>query len=296
MSTEKRTVYILIIFLAVIWGSSFILMKYALNVYTPYQVGAFRILIAFLFLFPVVIKYFRTIKRKDWKFLAATGFLGNGIPSILFPLAETKISSALAGMINSLTPVFTLIVGMLLFGMRAGRFRIGGLTLGLAGAVIMIAAETGDLGLNETNTYALYVVLAAICYAFSVNILRFKLSEMEPLKITAFALFCAGIPFGIVLFSGDFVHRTMTVPGSGMGLLYIALLGIFSTAISTVLFNKLIKISGALSASSVTYLIPVVAVMWGIWDNETLGLIHLIGLVAILGGVYLINKKIRPVK
>lgn len=291
MFKEKNTAYLLIVLLAIIWGSSFILMKYASIVYSPYQVGSLRIFVAFIFLLPIVVKNFRTIEKSKWKYLAATGILGNGIPSILFPLAQTKIDSALAGMINTLTPIFTLIVGLLLFGMKAGRNRILGLTIGLFGAILMIAGETGDLGLNESNAYALYIVIATICYAFSVNILRFRLSELDPLRITAFALFFAGIPMGISLFSGDFIHRTITVTGSGLGIFYIVLLGLFSTALSTILFNKLIKISGALSAASVTYLIPIVAVFWGIWDNEVLGLYHLIGLIAVLGGVYLINKR-----
>ena len=240
---------------------------------------------------PVVIRYFRTIEKSKWKYLIATGFLGNGIPSILFPLAQTKISGSLAGMINSLTPIFTLIVGLLFFGMKAGRNRILGLAIGLFGVILMITGQTGSIGLSEGNVYALYVVLATVCYEFSVNILRFKLSEIDSLKLSAFALFCVGIPMGILLFSGDFIQRTVSTPGSGIAVFYIIILGLLSTAISTILFNRLIKSSGALAASSVTYLIPVVAVLWGLWDHEILGIYHVIGLLSILSGVYLVNKK-----
>lgn len=291
MSSQKNKNYLLIAFLAVIWGSSFILMKRGLIVYTPIQIGALRIFVAFLFMLPVVIRYFRTIEKSKWKYLIATGFLGNGIPSILFPLAQTKISGSLAGMINSLTPIFTLIVGLLFFGMKAGRNRILGLAIGLFGVILMITGQTGSIGLSEGNVYALYVVLATVCYAFSVNILRFKLSEIDSLKLSAFALFCVGIPMGILLFSGDFIQRTVSTPGSGIAVFYIIILGLLSTAISTILFNRLIKSSGALAASSVTYLIPVVAVLWGLWDHEILGIYHVIGLLSILSGVYLVNKK-----
>jgi drug/metabolite transporter (DMT)-like permease len=169
----KKESYILISILAVIWGSSFILMKRALLVYTPVQVGAFRILTAFLFLLPFIVGHFKKIDRKNWKYFLASGFLGNGIPSILFPWSETRISSALAGMINSLTPIFTLIVGVLIFKMVVSRNKVIGLGIGLAGAIILIVGNGNFFG--DANLHALIVVVAAICYAFSINILNYKL-------------------------------------------------------------------------------------------------------------------------
>ncbi len=293
MSSPKQQAYLLITLLAIIWGSSFILMKRAMIVYTPYQVGSFRIFVAFLFMIPFIVKYFHTIERKNWKFLAATGLLGNAIPSILFPLAETQISSALAGMLNSLTPIFTLIVGIVFFGMKVASNRITGLVIGLLGAVILVAGQISGPGISETNLFSLFIVLSTICYAFSVNILRYRLSEIDSIRITGFGLFFSGIPMGIYLFSTDFISRTQTVDGSSFSLLCIVILGLLGTAASTIFFNKLIKISGALSAVSVTYLIPIVAILWGLWDNEVLGFYHLIGLIAILLGVYLVNRQKR---
>lgn len=293
MSTPKRQAYLLITILAIIWGSSFILMKRALLVYTPYQVGALRIFVAFLFMLPFIIKYFHTIEKKNWKYLAAAGFLGNAIPSILFPLAETRVSSALAGMINSLTPIFTLIVGILLFGMKVARNRITGLVIGLFGAVLLVAGQASNAGISETNYFSIYIVLSTVSYAFSVNILRYKLSSIDSIRIAGFALFFVGIPMGLYLFSTDFIYRTQTVSGSGFSFTCIIILGLLGTAVSTILFNQLIKISGALSATSVTYLIPVVAVIWGLWDHEVLSFYHIIGLLAILLGVYLVNNQKR---
>jgi drug/metabolite transporter (DMT)-like permease len=291
VTDSKNKSILLIGLLAIIWGSSFILMKRALLVYTPYQVGSVRIFLAFLFMLPVVIRHFRTIERKHWKYLAATGFLGNGIPSILFPLAETRISSALAGMINSLTPIFTLLVGMLIFGMRVGAKRILGLVMGLLGAVVLVLSQSGSINMNAAGSYALFVVLATVCYAFSVNILRYKLSNIEPLQLSAFAIFLAGIPLGVFAFSTDLVPRTLHSEGAPFALLCIALLGVLGTAFSTILFNKVIKRSGALAAASVTYLIPFVAVLWGLWDNESLGLSHYLGMAAILAGVWIVNRQ-----
>ncbi len=286
----KNKSYILIAILAVIWGSSFILIKKGIDVYTPFQVGAIRIFVAAIALFPFIFRSFGKIEKSKWKYLAATGFLGNGIPAILFPLAETNISSAVAGMINSLTPIFTLIAGMLFFGMKGGRNRISGLLIGLLGAVLLIFGRSGG-GLQGNPLFVWYIVAATICYALSVNVIRSYLTDLGSIRTTGFALFIAGVPMGIYLFSTDFIHRTRVTEGAGFSMLCIVLLGLLSTALSTVLFNKLIKISGALVASSVTYLIPIVATVWGLADHESLGYLHLAGLGGILGGVYLINKK-----
>lgn len=288
----KTLAYSLIAILALIWGSSFILIKWGLVVYSPVQVGCLRILVALLCLLPFILQSFAQVDRSKWKYLLASGMLGNGIPAMLFPLAQTRISSTLAGMINSMTPLFTLIVGVSFFGMIATRQKITGLVFGLLGAVLLISQREIAGGTTGADSfYAWFVVIATICYALSVNILRYKLSEMGSVKITGFALLFAGVPMGVYLFTTDFLERSKEIQGAGFSLFCIVLLGMLSTALSTVLFNKLIKIAGALPASSVTYLIPIVATIWGVWDHERVGWLHLIGLSAILLGVYLINRR-----
>lgn len=293
MTFSKNRSYILIISLAVIWGSSFILMKRALLVYTPFQIGAFRMLVAFVCMFPIVAKHFKKIDKSKWKYIAASGIFGNALPSILFPLAETRISSAVAGMINSLTPLFTLIIGLLVFKMKAQQNKVIGLVIGLFGAVLLVFGQTGGAGVSDTNVFALFVVLATVFYAISVNILRYKLNSIDSILNTGFALLFAGVPMGIILFTTDFVARTNTADGAGFSLFCIVVLGVLGTGLSTLLFNMLIKTSGALSAASVTYLIPIVAVLWGIWDNELFGVYHVLGFAAILMGVYLVNRQKR---
>ena len=290
IKANRKLIFFLIAILAIIWGSSFIMIKRGLDVYTPAQVGAIRVFSAFLCVFPFAVMQFRKVGKAKWKFLLATGLLGNGIPAILFPLAQTNISSSVAGMINAMTPLFTMIVGVAFFGMLGGRNRIVGLIIGLAGTLILISGKNATME-NGNPWFAGFIVLATVCYAFSVNILRYRLAELGSVVITGFALMFAGIPMGVYLFSTDFVQRTTEVPGAAKSLTAVLILGVFSTAISSVLFNSLIKRAGALSASSVTYLIPIVAMMWGVYDHENLGFIHLMGLGAILGGVYLINKR-----
>jgi drug/metabolite transporter (DMT)-like permease len=289
---NKTTSLLLIAILAIVWGSSFILMKKGLEVYSWDQVGAIRMVVSFIVLFPFVWKSFRKIDPASWKFIAVSGFLGNGIPAFLFPLSETRIDSALAGILNSLTPLFTLIIGLVFFATQLSVNRISGVLIGLIGALIIVLARSKGIAVNNLE-YSLYVVVATVCYAFSVNVLRHKLIHVDAILITGFALMFAGIPSTIYLFSTDFISKTQSAEGSASSLLAVVTLAIFSTAISTVLFNKLIKISSALFASSVTYLIPFVAILWGMGFGEHLGIMHVIGLVVILLGVYLINKKVE---
>jgi len=287
---NKTSAFILITILAIIWGSSFILMKKGLEVYSWDQVGGIRMCVSFLALFPFVWNKFKKINKEEWKFIAVSGFCGNCIPSFLFPLAETRIDSTLAGIINSLTPLFTLLVGLFFFRTQLSYNRISGVLVGLAGALLIVLGKSKGIATNNFE-YSFIVVIATICYAFSVNVLRHKLVHVDAILITGFALMFAGIPSTAYLFTTDFVHRTQSVDGAGMCLLAVVTLALFSTAISTVLFNRLIKMTGALFASSVTYLIPFVAIVWGLGFGEHLGIMHVLGLAAILFGVYLINRK-----
>ena len=292
--SNKATSYILIAILAIVWGSSFILMKIGLQVYTWYQVGAIRMVVSFIILFPFVWNGFKKIEPGNWKFIFVSGICGNCIPAFLFPLAETRIDSALAGIINSLTPLFTLLVGLLFFGTSISPARIFGVLIGLGGALLIILSKSNGI-ISAHVEYSLLVVLATFCYAFSVNVLRHKLAAVDAILITGFALMFAGIPSGIYLFTTDFISRTGSSQGAGHCLLAILMLAIFGTAISTFLFNRLIKISSALFASSVTYFIPFVAILIGAGFGEHFGIQHLVGLGAILFGVYLINKKVSKV-
>lgn len=305
-SADSRKSYFLLAALAVIWGSSFILMRAALSVYTPQQIGCLRMLFAAIVMSPFLFKGFNSVQPHHWKYLLATGVFGNAIPSILFPLAQTGISSALAGMINTLTPIFTMLLGAAAFGMIVPRSSVYGLLTGFVGAVMLIAGGNGTLQASSP-LYPLLVVGATVCYAISVNVLRHGLAGLHPLTITSFALLFIGVPMGGYLFTTDFVERTLyglAQPSSATGILIlpfdgvsplvtglgaIFLLGVLGTAISTVLFNRLIQLSGAMVASSVTYLIPLVATVWGISFGERIEWLHLGGLALVLTGVYVIN-------
>lgn len=277
------------IILALIWGTSFILIKKGLVVYSSDELGAWRISIACLTLLPFAIKHIRKAEPRQWKFLVGSGILGNLLPAFLFAYAETRLASGLAGVLNSLTALFTLLVGAIFFHQAITWMRLLGIIIGIAGTSILIFSGNGDAELNN-KFYGLYIVLATIFYGGSVNIIKHRLQGMKPLVMSSLALLTVG-PFAFVyLLTTDAFDKLQHAPGAWEALLYITILAVFSTAVGLVLFNKLIHITTTLFASSSTYLIPIVALMWGVLDGEAIQFWHYIGMVIILAGVFIVNR------
>lgn len=285
----QKNAWLILIGLSGIWGSSFILMKKGLDVFSYEQVAALRMLIAGLCLLPFVFKYLKLLIGKDYKFMLASGALGNGIPAFLFTKAETGISSALAGMLNSLTPLFTLIIGVSFFNSELKKNTIVGVLIGLCGAVLLLINKGGH---SANPWFSILIVIATVCYGLSVNIIRSNLHHIDSIAISSIAVLSMAIPCGIYLLLGtDFVTRMVTIPGAWLSLGYIFILGAIGTGLSTILYNVLVKQSGAMFAASTTYFIPIVAVLWGLSDGEQLSVYHIAGLGTILCGVWLVNKK-----
>jgi drug/metabolite transporter (DMT)-like permease len=285
------TNWILLIVLALIWGSSFILMKRGLEVYSSSQVAALRIFIAFIFLSPLLFKYFKLNYSKHWKAFLGMGMFGNFIPAFLFTKAETGISSSLTGMLNSLTPLFTLVLGVMFFNAKTKRVNIIGVIIGFIGAIGLLAGSNSDQN-NSNLFFGIYVLIATLCYGISVNIIKKHLNEMNSITATVWALTLIGPLAGIYLFGfTDFSLRVQQINGAVQSLGYICLLAVFGTAISVILFNVLVKNTNTLFASSVTYLIPIVAMLWGALDGEKINAAHFIWIAIILAGVYLVNAK-----
>ncbi len=282
---------ILLVALALIWGSSFILMKNGLKVYSSAQVATMRMFFSFLFLLPLTIRYAFKIPLKYYGMITLVGLLGNGIPAILFATAQTKLNSSTAGVLNTLTPIFTLVVAAVFFKQTFSLQRIAGVVLGLLGAIALIMLRSNG-SIDPNYTYGLYILLATICYAWSVNLIKEYLHKLPALGISSLALLLIGPVYGYYLFyHTDFILRVQLETGSLDALFYVILLAMFGTALSLILFNKLVQISNIVYASSVTYLIPIVALFWGIVDGEQLNIIHFIGMSMILIGVYLANRK-----
>lgn len=294
MST-KFINWIILIVLALIWGSSFILMKRGLDVYTSDEVAGLRILISFLFLSPLLFRHVKKELWKHWKSFFAMGLFGNFIPAFLFTKAETGISSSLAGILNSLTPLFTLLLGVIIFKARTRLINVVGLIIGFVGAVgLMTVGKNVDFGSNLS--YGSYILLATFFYGLTVNIIKSKLGEINSVTATVWAMMFIGPMAGVYVFGfTDFTTRLTANPAALHSLGYISLLAIFGTALSVMIFNVLIRNTNALFASSVTYLIPIVAMGWGVVDGDSIVLLHFVWIAFILFGVFLVNRKKKGV-
>lgn len=275
--------------LALIWGSSFILMKRGLEVYSPPQVAAIRMTVAFLFLLPFVIGHLKEIPKDKWIYIIVAGLLGNGIPAFLFTKAETGLSSSVAGILNSLTTVFSLLVGVMFFNMKTTTIKVVGVFLGLAGAILTVLYNAKG-GFDSNYYYSIYIIVATICYAFNVNLIKSYLGGINNVQLSGFALFGVGPLTMAYLLSTDFLQRIPSTKGVE-SFFYVVLLGVFGTGVSQILFNKLLKTSSVLFSSSITYFIPVVAIMWGVLDGESIGIVQVIGFLTIIAGVFLISRK-----
>lgn len=283
--------WIILILLALIWGSSFILIKRGLEYFSSMQVGALRISITFAVLFPFVWKRIHHISRNEWKYLTLVGLIGSFFPAFLFAKAQTGIDSSLAGILNSLTPLFTVIIGLGFFSLKIKWFNIAGVLIGLTGAVGLISISGGK-SFEFNFHYAIYIIFATICYATNVNVVKYKLKDTDALTITIFSFFIIGLPALIYLlgFTG-FIRQVTTEPEAVKAFGYISILAVVGTAAALFAFNKLVKITSPVFASSVTYLIPVVAVTWGTVDGENMTLKSFLWMAVILAGIFLVNKK-----
>ncbi|GAB4321381.1 MAG: DMT family transporter [Bacteroidales bacterium] len=287
---KKWFQFSILLALAMIWGSSFILIKIGLKSFSNTQSAALRLFFASLVLLPLAWKNRSHFSRKDLKSLLIAAFIGSFIPAFLFTKAQTRIDSATAGILNSLTPVFTLIVGLLWHRTRVTGWQITGLFLGLLGAVGLITQ--GTPGAISFNSYGFFVVLATLCYGFNVNQIKSYLTHLNGIRITAFSFMFIFPAATLWLLTEDFSGVPMS-PGWGWHLSALAVLGIIGTAFAMLLMNSLIRYTSAVFASSVTYIIPVFAILWGLADGEIITAGDLGFMAVILGGVYLINSR-RP--
>lgn len=286
-SKQLKWVYLMV--LALVWGSSFILIKKGLIGLTALQLGSLRIIFAAVFLVLIGFRSLSKIPRHKWKYIALTSLFGTFIPAYLFAIAQTEIDSSVSSILNSLTPLNTLILGALVFGLQFKRNQIFGILIGLIGSALLIL--NGAIHHPEQNYYyAILVLIASICYAVNVNLIKKYLHDLSPLSITTGNFMVLFFPaFIILFFSGFFeVVRDVKVQES---VLFIMVLGVVGTGIANILFFKLIQMSSPVFATSVTYLIPVVAFCWGLLDNEMLTPVQFFGAFIILIGVYLSARK-----
>ena len=290
--------YLLI--LSLIWGSSFILIKKGLVGLTDYQLGSLRIVLTSIFLFSVGFKSIKQIEKSHWIWIIITGFTGTFFPSFLFAIAQNYIDSGITSVLNSTVPLNTLIVGALFFGIGVTRRQTLGVFIGLLGTILlivsgflMVKSETlVETGVESQNyAYGGLIILATLGYAFNVNIIKKYLGNISALAVTTGNFLIIFLPALVVLYFTGFFDTIFQDRDMQIAFGYVAILALFGTAIAKVLFNKLVQIASPVFASSVTYTMPIVAVMWGIVDGEQFGWLQIVAAGIILFGVYLSNRK-----
>ncbi|KAA3615930.1 MAG: permease [Flavobacterium sp.] len=282
--------WVYLVILSLIWGSSFILIKKGLVGLTDIQVGALRIVLTSVILFSVGFKSIRTLKKREWKWVAITGFIGSFFPPFFFAIAQNHIDSAVASILNSLTPLSTVVVGMMFLRMKSTWLQILGVVIGLIGTLILLMAGA-EINPNQNYWFSILVIIATIGYAFNVNIIKKYLGHANALAITTGNFIWIFLPALILLIWSGFFETIFNSPEMQLASVYIVILSVVGTAIAKVLFNRMIQISSPVFSSSVTYTMPIVAVGWGVLDRESFGLTQILAAGIILLGVYLSNKR-----
>ncbi len=294
---NKQISYLLIPLLACIWGSSFILMKrgmFAIDgqpVFTSAQVASIRIFLASVVFLPLLPKLLRNLQRKkDLLFFTVVGFGGNLIPAFLFTYAEQTLDSGIAGIMNSFTPIFTIIVGMLLFRTKINTQQIIGTIIGFAGITWLIfLSKPVQSGFELTP--ALAILFATFLYGLSLNTIKHKLANYTAIQVATGGFSMAFLPAFIGLFFFHTPRVFIDNPYALSSFGYISILGLIGTAFAVIIFNLIIAQTTAVAASTVTYFIPIIAVAIGVWNGEHFIWQQLLSMLVIISGVLLVNIK-----
>lgn len=286
---ELKAFFILLL-LSLIWGSSFILIKKALIAFEPYDLACMRISISAIAFAPILFLQRKKVPWKDWKLFMAVGLTGSGIPAFMYFIAQTNINSTVSGLLNSLTPIWTLIIGIIIFKNRMDASKIAGVFIGFLGASMLMIFGKSE-GENTNLWYGLFVVLGTLCYGVSGNMVKHYFQDVKSIIISAVSFCLIGPPaIAYLLYQG-----TLTNLEWNQDQIYsfgaVLILSLVGTVLATIVFYKLIQDTTAVFGSSVAYIMPLIAMGWGFIDGEPIGLIVMISMVLILSGVYLIKKQ-----
>ena len=289
----KLNKWFYLISLSLIWGSSFILIKKGLVGLEADQLGSLRIIFSSIIIILIAWKRLLKISRVEWKWITISAFLGSFFPAFLFAFAEKEIDSAVASVINSIVPLNTLVIGMVLFNIRSTKRQIIGVLIGLAGTYMLIISGI-NLNPDQNYLYSGFVILCSFLYALNVNIIKKYLQHLSALTITVGHFAVIIIPAIIVFCFSDFDVNSLKKQETIDSIIYVLILAVIGTALAKILFNKLIKISSPVFASSVTYSMLIVSIFWGLVDGENFSVYQLIATIIIILGVVLTNKKSLP--
>jgi drug/metabolite transporter (DMT)-like permease len=290
MNADKEK-WVLLIVLSLIWGSSFILIKKSLEHFSPYQVGALRVLIAGIILMPVAVSKYKLFPKKHLKWLLLAAFTGNFIPMFLFPIAETEVSSSIAGIINSMMPIFVIIVGALIWKFETTKRQMTGTLISFSGVCLLAFGGDGEGGTFKLIPILL-LLLATLCYAISTTTVKSKLMDVSSTVLSAFVFaFVLFLPSVIALSFTGFFSAFSLNKDMILGLMFVSLLSVFGTGLAMMMNYRLLKVSSPLFASTVTLLMPIVAIAWGILDGEKLSVLQFAGTGIIIAGLIFLRSK-----
>ena len=287
---SKKWFYLAI--LSLIWGSSFILIKKGLVGLSSYQLASLRIIFAAIVIFIYSYNSLVKIPKKSWKWILITAYTGTFFPVYLISYGQTEIESGLASIITTITPINTLIVGIIFFGLVYTKKQLLGLLIGLIGAILLIY-EASEADINVNIYYSFFIYMTTVGYAASVNLIKNYLTDISPEAVTAGIFISISPPALLVLFLSDFSSLNLEDKEVLNSIIFVFILGVFGSAIAQTLFNKFVKIASPLFAAAVTYTMPIIAIFWAILDGETLTIMQFFATAIILIGVYMVNKKKR---
>lgn len=274
--------------LCFIWGSSFILMKDSLKGLNELQLASLRIFSAALVFLPFAFFHISKLPRKKMGLIILIGVFGNLFPAFCFATAILKIDSSLAGIINSLTPICVVTIGITFFKDKIKTQKIVGVLVGFAGLCLLTLTQK-NISLDNFG-YALLIVAGTISYGINVNLVGHYLKDFNPVHLATVSLGFMSLPAGFILWQQGFFGLDFTDSHIQWAIINASLLGIVASAFATVIFYMLVQRAGGLFASLVTYGIPFVALFWGFIDGESITFIEIVSLFIILLGVYLANR------
>ncbi len=281
--------WIALFVLAAVWGASFIFIKHSVEVFNPVQMAMWRMVLATAVYLPIAAVYWSKIDWSRWKWLVVVAFCGSAIPNFLFAVAQQHVTSSLAGVLNSLTPLFTLVLGVTFFQMAFTRNKLLGVVLGLTGAIVLIFFNSRS-DVSGNAFYTALCALATVCYAVNANTVNRHLRDQHPAAIASAAFVLTGGLFLIGLWWSGGWAVVQEHPQGWKGLSYVFYLAAVGTVAGSIGYFWLLQRTSAIFATSVTYLIPVTAMLLGVLDGETVGIADLAGTGIILTGLYLARK------
>jgi len=286
---KKQWQYLTLVFLSIIWGTSFILIKRGLGTYSSLQVASLRMISAFVVVLPFIPKALKKLKKEYLPYILFISIVGNGGTAFLFAFAQEHLESSVAGMLNATTPILTYVIGVAFYRVLIKSHKLLGLSIGLIGTFLLLYLNTTK-SIDNNIIYMFLLILASAFYSTNVNMVKFNLKDLDGITISILTFAIIG-PFATIIFFSSDLQTAYSLPNFWENTMYIVILGLLSSVLATVIFNILIKYTSAIFASTVTYLIPIVAVIWGFVDGEKISIFEVLSVFVIIAGIYLVNKE-----